>query len=201
VTAAFRADVNHSRASQQHYEDFVRGVKFKNDQEVLTCISCHDAHGSSNKHLVRYNPDDNAACISCHYGPESIFPNITGEMASRLKDGMETEADQAVIGEDVEAHMFDKTGSPQMNPYDPEGTAMGRCTLCHMPKTARSADWSNALVSQSGQYRQGDITAHTFDVMATEAVNVMEDARGVTDTTPAGITDKCGRCHVFAGLN
>jgi predicted CXXCH cytochrome family protein len=197
----FGADLNHSKANQQHYQDFVRTVKYQNVMAVLTCVSCHDAHGSSYKHMVIYDPDNNAACLSCHHGPGSIFPDITAAMASRLKTGMGTAADKAVIGEDVEAHMFDKTGSPQMNPYDPEGTAIGRCTLCHMPRTARSTDWRNALVSQSGQYLHGDVTAHTFDVMKTEAVNGMAAARGVTDTTPAGITDKCGRCHVFAGLN
>jgi predicted CXXCH cytochrome family protein len=197
----FGADVNHSKTHQQHYEDFVRTLKYKNERELLTCISCHDAHGSSHKHMVIYNADNNAACLSCHYGPEDIFPNITGAMVSRLENGKTTPADEAVIGEDVEAHIFDKTGSYQMGPYDPEGTAMGRCTLCHMPKAARSADWSNALLTKLGQYRQGDITSHAFDVISTEAINAMATANGTTDTTPAGISHECGSCHRFAGLN
>ena len=122
-------------------------------------------------------------------------------MVVRLQNEAATSADRAAIGKDVENHIFDKTGTQQMAPYDPEGTAMGRCILCHMPKTARSADWRNALVTQLGQYRQGDVTAHTFDVMATEAVNEMGAARGIKETTPAGITDSCGSCHAFAGLN
>lgn len=201
IDMLFDADVNHSKANQLHYQDLVRTVKFRNNKELLTCISCHDSHGSSYKHMVTYNADNNAVCLSCHYGSGQVFPNIGEEMVTRLKNDKATPADKSVIGDDVEAHIADKTGSYQMAPYDPEGTAMGRCTLCHMPENAKSADWRNALVTQLGQYRHGDITSHTFDVMATEAVNAMGAARGITDTTPAGISHECGSCHRFAGLN
>ena len=50
-----------------------------------------------------------------------------------------------------------------------------------MPKTAKSADWSNALVTRMGQYQSGDTSSHTFDVMATEAINTMAAARGAAD--------------------
>jgi len=201
INTLFGAKFNHSKKNQQHYQDLVRSIKFRNPGTLLTCDSCHDAHGSAYRHMVRYNADNNAVCLPCHYGPGRVFPNIAEEMVFRLQNESATAADRTAIGNDVEAHIFDKTGTQQMAPYDPEGTAMGRCTLCHMPKTARSADWRNALVTQLGQYRHGDITAHTFDVMATEAVNEMGAARGINETTPAGITDPCGRCHAFAGLN
>jgi len=197
----FDTEFNHSKLHQQHYQDLVRSVKFRNSEELLTCISCHDSHGSSHQHMVSYSADNNAVCLPCHYGPGQVFPNIDEGMVNRLKRDQITPDDFAAIGKDVETHMADKTGSFQMAPYDPEGTAMGRCTLCHMPKTARSADWFNALETRLGQYRHGDISAHTFDVMATEAVNSMAAARGITDTTPAGISHECGSCHRFAGLN
>lgn len=197
----FGADLYHSKMDQQHYEDFVRTYLYKNNQELLTCISCHDAHGSSHKHMLTYNPDTNATCLPCHYGPGRTFPNIDDGMINRLENDTTTPADKSAIGEDVGAHIFDKTGTLQMAPYDPEGTAMGRCTRCHMPKTSKSADWHNALVTRLGQYQHGDISSHTFDVMPTEAINAMAVARGVTDTTPAGISHECGSCHRFAGLN
>jgi predicted CXXCH cytochrome family protein len=201
IDMQFNDEINHSKANQQHYEDFVRTRKFKNDIELLTCISCHDAHGSSYEHMVANDPNNNAACLACHHGPESIFPNITEAMASRLENGNASPEDIEMIGKDVEDHLFDKTGSYQMGPYDPEGTAMGRCTLCHMPKTARSADWSYALLTRLGQYQRSDVTSHLFDVMATEAINAMGTDRGAMDTTPAGISHECGSCHRFAGLN
>ncbi len=195
------AEVNHSKANQQHYQDVVRSAMYRNDRALLTCASCHDGHGSSHEHMLRYNADTNAACLPCHYGPGRTFPNVDDGMVGRLKQDAATPADKEVIGEDVAAHLFDKTGTLQMGPYDPEGTAMGKCIRCHMPKTAVSADYRNALVTRSGSsYRHGDISSHTFDVMATEAINNMGAARGITNTTPAGITDVCGSCHVFAGL-
>lgn len=201
IDKLFGAAFNHSKKNQQHYQDLVRSIKFRNPETLLTCISCHDPHGSAYRHMVSSNADNNAVCLSCHSGPGRVFPNIAEEMISRLRNETATSADREAIGNDVEEHIFDKTGTQQMAPYDPEGTAMGRCTLCHMPKSARSADWRNALVTQLGRYRHGDVTAHTFDVMATEAVNEMSAARGIKETTPAGITDQCGSCHAFAGLN
>ncbi len=197
----FGAVVNHSKDHQQHYPDLVRTAKFKNPSQLLTCMSCHDAHGSENAHMLTYSAENNAACLGCHSGPGRVFPNIEEGTITRLKNKKATAQDTSVIASDVEAHLFDKTGSQQMAPYDPEGTGMGKCILCHMPKTARSADWHDALTTQLGQYRHGDISAHTFDAMATESVNAMASARGITDTTPAGISHECGDCHAFAGLN
>lgn len=196
----FGAVFNHSKSSGQQYADMVRSDKFRNDREVLTCISCHDAHGSPDRHMTTYRVENNALCLPCHIGTEEVFPNIEEEMIIRLKAGGATSDDVSVIGGDVEAHISDKTVTLQMAPYDPEGTAMGRCTLCHMPKTARSAAWRLALKTGTRQYRQGDVSSHTFDVMATEAVNAMVSANGETNTTPAGISDSCGYCHGYAGL-
>jgi predicted CXXCH cytochrome family protein len=199
----FGAAVNHSKANQQHYQDLVRTSKYRNSREILTCIDCHDAHGSPHSHMVLYSAGNNALCLSCHngLGPRRVFPNVDQEMADRLKNNAADSADLAAMGEDIEMHIYDKTGSLQMAPYDPEGTGMGRCTLCHMPKTAKSAAWQDALLTVSGQYRQGDISSHAFDVMMTEAVNDMEAANGAENTTPAGISHECGSCHRFAGLN
>ena len=197
------AAVNHSKANQLHYQDLVRTSKYRNSREILTCLSCHDAHGSSFEHMVSSSARNNALCLSCHngLGPKQVFPTIDQGMADRLKNNAATSADNAAIGADVEAHIYAKTGTLQMAPYDPETTGMGRCTLCHMPKTARSADWQNALLTVSGQYRQGDISSHTFDVMTTAAVNAMGATNGAENTTPAGISHACGSCHRFAGLN
>lgn len=196
----FGAVFNHSKSSRQQYADVLRSDKFRNQREILTCISCHDAHGSSNRHMTTENADNNAVCLSCHSGSEQVFPNIEQEMVGRLKNGTATSADITVIAGDVEKHISDMTGTLQMAPYDPEGSAMGRCTRCHMPRTARSASWSLALETGTRQYREGDISSHTFDIMATESVNDMGDAMGAANTTPAGISDKCGNCHGYAGL-
>jgi predicted CXXCH cytochrome family protein len=196
----FGAVVNHSKSSQQQYADFVRSPLFQNSRELLTCTSCHDAHGSSNAHMLVDRADNNAVCLPCHSGAGRLLPHVDEGMIDRLSRNVPSGADKTAIGQDVETHIFNETGTLQMAPYDPEGTGMGRCTGCHMPRTARSADWSEALATRLNQYQVGDISSHTFDAMATEAVNAMVSERGATDTTPAGITDVCGTCHVYVGL-
>jgi predicted CXXCH cytochrome family protein len=196
----FGTEFNHSKTFRQHYMDLVRTAKFANLRELQDCSSCHSPHGSGHRHMTTHSADNNAVCLGCHSGENRIFPDITDEMVARLRADKATAADISVIGEDVEAHIYNRTGTLQMAPYDPEGTAMGRCTLCHMPKTAKSAAWRLALRTNLGRYIHGDIASHTFDVMQTEAVNRMAADRGPKDATPAGISHECGDCHAFAGL-
>ncbi|MFI5307282.1 MAG: cytochrome c3 family protein, partial [Polyangiales bacterium] len=54
-----------SRSSHQQYTDFVRSGMYRNRSVLMTCSSCHDAHGSDdNPHDLRASGD--AVCTSCH---------------------------------------------------------------------------------------------------------------------------------------
>jgi len=46
-------------------------------------------------------------------------------------------------------------------------------------------------------YQQGDIHSHTFDVMTTDAIKAMMEAKGndTSKVTPAAVTNKCAYCH------
>jgi predicted CXXCH cytochrome family protein len=39
---------------------------YRNPSVLMTCTSCHDAHGSDNEHELLRAADDNAACTGCH---------------------------------------------------------------------------------------------------------------------------------------
>ncbi len=216
---------NHSRGHHQQFQDLVRTKMYKNDNELVTCVSCHDAHGSDEEHQLVANGDNNAVCLACHNGDdlrapapgedtpdESVegkhpanFQFITAGMAERLADGSASADDVTAIGDEVMRHVGVWTGNDLMGnlTYNPDGSVdssiprAGRCTTCHMPKTAKSASTSFAIsVQKSGnQYLQGDIHSHTFDVSSTEAVNAMESDRGAAETTPAGMTNSCAKCH------
>jgi len=221
VTGTF----NHSMGHHQQFEDLVRTKMYKNDNELVTCFSCHDPHGSNNEHQLVANPDDNGVCLQCHNGDDlrspapgedtpdeglegkhpANFQFITQDMADRLKEGMADANDIKAIGDEVMRHVGWWTGNDLMGnlTYDPDGSVgssipgAGRCTLCHMSKTAKSASFSNAIsVDKSGnQYLEGDIHTHTFDVSTTEAVNNMEADMGAARTTPAALSNACAKCH------
>ncbi|MFV1960100.1 MAG: cytochrome c3 family protein, partial [Planctomycetota bacterium] len=209
---------NHSKGHHQQFFDVTRTKMYKNDNELVVCFSCHDAHGTDEEHQLVANGDNNAVCFTCHSDElrapgagettpdESLegkhpanFQFVTAAMADRLANGTNTGADDAMIASEVMRHVgWWADGTMGGMTYDPTGSAMGRCTSCHMPKTAKSASTSNALLAASNQYLQGDIHSHTFDVVTTEFVNEMYTANAddAAKVTPTGMTNACGFCHI-----
>jgi len=131
------------------------------------------------------------------------FQFITQSTADDLAAGLTlTPAEDTAIRTEVMRHVGKWADATMMGnmAYTPVTTGMGRCTNCHMPKTAKSARTANALFDagfpNNQQYLQGDIHSHTFDVTTTEAVNAMRTTVGsAAGTTPAGMTNACGFCH------
>jgi len=195
----------------------------------IDCHDAHGGVSAANvveEHQLSANGDNNALCLACHNSSlrapgagETVttidettegahpanFQFITQQMADDLAAGNVPNNDPA-IGAEVMRHIGTwasatmKTLADLYDPYNPAVTGMGRCTSCHMPKTAKSARTANALFDAGSpsnqQYLQGDIHSHTFDVTTTEAVNAMRVAVGsAASTTPAGMTDACGTCH------
>jgi len=211
--------INHSKGHHQQFFDLTRTKMYKNDNELVTCIDCHDAHGSPYEHQMALDADNNAICLTCHNdslrapgagetAPDTAlegkhpanFQFITQAMADRLGGHTNTGADDLAIGGEVMRHVGLWANSFMgSTTYDPEGASkMGRCTTCHMPKTAKSASYHNELLSTgSNQYLAGDIHAHTFDVMTTEALDAMflANSSDPTKVTPSGMTHSCGTCH------
>ena len=58
-----------SRSSHQQYSDFIRTAKYRNDDRLLTCFDCHDAHGNDdNVNDLLFDPATNDGCTACHAG-------------------------------------------------------------------------------------------------------------------------------------
>lgn len=129
-----------SRANHQQYGDFLRSRMHRNPQVLMTCSSCHDAHGSdSAPHMLRTAADDNAACTGCH--SESFY-------TSPLE------------------HVAKATGEKHLGVEEQEFL----CTRCHMVRTAaggaRHPELLDALprAATPVQYFHGDLASHRFTV-------------------------------------
>ncbi len=87
--------------------------------------------------------------------------------------------------------IFDLVGvSMNLNPdsyRNPGGAnAIGRCSTCHMPRTAKTA---SSIVDLDGFTIEGDIHAHTFDVISPAV------SRGMAAAGKDPVPNSCVPCH------
>jgi predicted CXXCH cytochrome family protein len=129
-----------SHSNHQQYTDFIRSRMYRNDSVLMTCASCHDAHGSDqNSHDLRAAAGDNTACTGCHSGAEFTAPR---------------------------GHIGKVTHDPHTNVDD----SLLLCTTCHMVRTAisgaRHPELLDAIPASATpvQYFHGDIASHRFAV-------------------------------------
>ena len=96
--------------------------------------------------------DNDTLCLACH-ATHGDFEEITKEQVA------EYEENEGHIGEVVSAHAY--------HPYAPERSmGLGRCSKCHMPKTAKSAI-------------NYDIHGHTYEPIAPEKTLMYQEQGGM----------------------
>lgn len=128
-----------SRAQHAQYSDFLRTTMHRNGSVLMTCTSCHDAHGSDeNAHELRRAADDNTACTGCHSADKYVNPRQHVEAATKFVHDGSSDADFV-------------------------------CTRCHMVRTVVSGARHPELLdkipsSPTVQYYHGDIASHRFVV-------------------------------------
>ena len=145
----------------------------------------------------------NVRCLSCHagFGP---FGTLTkddiavyhisrggsvdkNDVALAPSPAEQTSAED-LVEQAVKAHSGEAAGMP-LAPYLPENShipenfllgegPVGRCTSCHMTKTAKSGSW---FIDDDGGYIAGDNSDHSFDV--------------VTIQPNTNQPNTCGACH------
>ena len=190
-TGGFGSEFDHSMQNRQHSFDHFRAMHFQNSVHALTCFDCHDPHGRQRRAQVIMSSDDNILCLSCHAG-SGDFAAITPDMVDAIVEGQP----QAVeIGAALDLHHKEKTfamvdvamnlgPSTYRNPGG--GSGLGRCTVCHMPRTAVTAAW---ITDGEGFVIRGDIASHTFDPISPRTGEAM--AHAATDPVP----NSCVECH------
>jgi len=142
------------------------------------CLSCHATHGPFNTLTladVAINHTSNGGTIAVN--GVDLVPTAT-----------EQESALTLIENAVKAHSGEAAGMP-FAPYQPTEShipanfdlgdgPVGRCTSCHMTKTAKSATW---FYDDAGRVIAGDNTDHSFKVA---------EIQSGTDQPNA-----CGSCH------
>ena len=142
------------------------------------CLSCHATHGP----FATVTLDDVAVYHTSRGGTVAVND------VDLLPTGTEQDAANDIIEQAVKAHSGERAGMP-LAPYTPEEShipqnyvfgdgPVGRCTSCHMTKTAKSGTWFRDI---EGRVIQGDNTDHSFEVVEIEPGTDQPNA--------------CGSCH------
>ena len=132
-----------ARAHHAQYSEFLGSTMARNDAVLMTCTTCHDAHGSDQQpHELLRASDDNAACTGCHSAQQYRSPRMHVQRATTFE--------------------HDASSDDQLF-----------CTACHMVRTASSGARhpelrDNIPSSPVVQYFHGDLASHRFTVTPRE---------------------------------
>lgn len=167
---SFWPDFKHSKSHHQQVPDMLKSKHYRNDEELLTCTTCHDVHGfSDHEHGLVADPDapDSPLCMNCHADKIASTSEHTLEML-----GVPHGAATATC---VSCHMV-KTAKTGAGRY---GFLLGQPT--------------GASTDADITYFENDITSHIFDVPRKNNVGVA----GVQPQSamPIPYTRSCGTCH------
>ncbi|MBI5440696.1 MAG: hypothetical protein HY900_05715, partial [Deltaproteobacteria bacterium] len=156
-------------AKQHHQQsrDFDNSGKPTYQFHPVRCTECHDPHmNTANPNQIvtsikdgdltipTKNPN-NTLCLACHatHGP---FESITKAEVAKYSENVDK------IGKVTATHAN--------HPYGPERTmALARCTGCHMPKVAVTAE-------------SYDIHSHTFETISPEKTLKYQDKGGMPNS-------------------
>lgn len=190
-SGGYGARYDHAQSRMQHYLDHTRSLHFQNLQDMLVCHDCHDPHSRKLDAQLNAQAGNNTLCLDCHRG-SGDFEDVTEAMVEMLRKGEQQDpAVSAALDSHIKYTTFDLVGvSMNLGPdayRDPaRRDGMGRCVICHMPKTARSGGW---ITDEEGFTIEGDIPAHTWDVISPDVSRLM--ARSIVDPVP----NSCVPCH------
>jgi predicted CXXCH cytochrome family protein len=186
----YKDGVGHSRQHHQQFNDVLKSTHFKNPYDLLACSTCHDMHDRQNGPSLVASAADNTLCLDCH-GPFGFaLPSATYEekamaVSAHISEYMVAGYDPANEG-----------GLGVIDGFDYSDAGVGRCTGCHMPKTAASQSrFVHEQVSTgqqpSGPRIRGDISSHVFDAIWP----AVSESLYLTETTNRQIPNSCGSCH------
>ncbi|MGK5092082.1 cytochrome c3 family protein [Deltaproteobacteria bacterium TL4] len=66
ATSDYWGDGTHSKSHHQQATDFLKSVKYRNGDKLLTCASCHDPHAAGTDRHQLSGTSDGSLCQTCH---------------------------------------------------------------------------------------------------------------------------------------
>ena len=225
-------DQTHGRAHSMELAELLRSPHTNNPYQKVTCSDCHDPHSlrlpAASTGGFRFDAagySDNVLCLTCHanHGP---FAGVSlGDVAAvQVGSGRTVKHDDGTavtysvndlalastrVGKAVAQHMQSGAGMG-MAPYTPtdEGSPVGRCTTCHMPKTGKLQD-----VNDDAQYHlaldasgksavaEGNVPSHVFDIIWPAQSAVLKNPNPSAGHDYDIMPNSCGKCHASARLS
>ncbi len=217
-------DQKHGLAHRQQEAMLNLSVHTNNPYDKLTCGSCHDNHSlqqgpgetveeAADGSEIVYSGltfRNNMMCLACHatHGPYAnvsktdvamIFANAGGTVTKGgtqvTPTAADVEAAYGAIAGSVTEHMQETAGMG-LAAYTPLDDALpvGRCSSCHMPKTAKSGGWTMGVDAQGKTALvEGDQSSHVFDIIWPYESSFLKKPSGGADTDI--MPNSCGACH------
>ncbi|TFH32380.1 MAG: hypothetical protein E4G97_02615 [Deltaproteobacteria bacterium] len=198
-----------SKNHHQQYMDIGQGPHAADKPYDVPCWGCHSPHSVANRHMIATTvkeggvtkvtgtkEENDTLCLACH-ATFGDFSGITTADVQTVADGGVSSA----FNTSIVSHMIDRANM-DVSIDLPNG--VGRCTACHMPKTARSAAFTSSFLDADGK-QKGDIRSHTMKVvMPNTSVRDVTDTffnasladNGVTTSMPGG----CTACHTAGSM-
>ena len=131
----------HAKSHHQQWHDLLRSKHYK---AKVTCVACHDAHGSANRFQMAKPDSNNDLCLTCHgkrfANPDAVrkhtrhtyAPETTG--ASRCSSCHMVKTASSAEAGDIHSHDF-KIIKPALSlvefKKDPKTVAPNSCNACH----------------------------------------------------------------------
>ncbi len=193
-----------SKSHHQQYMDIGQGPHAADKPYDVPCFGCHSPHSAANRHMISTTvkeggvtkvtgtkEENNTLCLACH-ATFGDFSGITTADVQSLADlGASSSVDTAVLG-----HMIRRANMDV--PIDlPNG--VGRCTACHMPKTARSAAYTSSFLDADGK-QKGDIRSHTMKIVmpntsVRDVTSTFFNTSATDNTVSTSMPGACSACH------
>ncbi len=173
-----------ARADEQSGDQYL----FQGNQAALrddvVCLACHASHGSFTSVAL-------ADVAAYHL---SAGGSVQKNGAAWTASAADQTAAAARVASTVEAHMLAE--SSMTATYDPTGTAgapVGRCSTCHMAKTAFTGTYFSGLDGHGATANvMGDVSSHTFAVATPDQSLATVAAASSWDQV---MPNACGACH------
>jgi len=183
------AQITNSDTAGNQYVFEGNDAVLRND---VLCLACHATNGDFSSVALQ-----DVANYHVSQGTMTASTSVSLNGAGYSPTGTDQAASTATIENAVNAHMLSRAGMPAY--FDPNATLnrqpVGRCSSCHMMKTAWTANFQFSGPDSTGTKTAnlgGDVSSHIMQVAQSQ--DALQSTMGATQWFQVMPT-ACGSCH------